>query len=77
MDAPTATARRPKGITCPTCGTRLHTRRVIPLAGGTVRRVRVCRSRTASGEWVGCGHRCSTYETVLPPPGTGTAPRHP
>ena len=76
MDAAAKQQRRPKGIRCPTCGTRLPVRRVIPLAGGTVRRVRVCRTRTPAGEVVGCGYRCSTYETAAPPPTTGTAPYH-
>lgn len=50
-------AKRPKGITCPACAMKLKTKRVIPLADGSVRRVRWCR-------W--CGHRCSTYERVGP-----------
>lgn len=48
-------ARRPKGITCPACAIRLHTRRVIPLADGSVRRVKRCGQ---------CGYRCSSYERI-------------
>jgi C4-type Zn-finger protein len=46
-------AKRPKGITCPACAVKLKTHRVIPLADGTVRRVRRCRQ---------CGYKCSTSE---------------
>lgn len=47
--------RKPKGIVCPVCAIKLRTHRVIPLANGTVRRVRRCK---------GCGHECSTTETA-------------
>jgi hypothetical protein len=60
MTTPARPTRKPKGIVCPHCGVRLHTRRVIPLADGRVRRVKWCRQ---------CGHRCSSFEGV--PPATG------
>jgi transcription elongation factor Elf1 len=50
-------ARRPKGITCPTCEKKLYTRRVIALRNGSVRRVRQCKE---------CGYTTNTTERPAP-----------
>lgn len=60
-------AKRPKGITCPACAVRLRTRRVIPLANGSVRRIRRCKD---------CGFTTSTTERANPP-ATPATPYHP